>query len=117
MALHHLADPLDLRGATDELRRRKRDVGEHGRRQLVFRRHVPASRPSHLRHLDRRLRFEIERRVLRQDGDLQLLQVRSGIEAQLLEQLLACPVVGGQRVGLPPGAVQRQHQLFMEPFA
>ncbi len=45
-----------------------------------------------------------------QDLLLELLQLRSGVEAELVGQAVADPLVGGQRVGLAAVPVQRGDQ-------
>ena len=50
-------------------------------------------------------------RVLEEDGLLQPLQRRAGLDAELLGQVLAPGRVGPQRLGLPARPVQRPHQL------
>jgi hypothetical protein len=45
------------------------------------------------------------------------LELRSRLEPQLLDQQVACGAVGGERVGLPSGAVEREHQHRVEALA
>ena len=47
---------------------------------------------------------------------LQTLQVPAGIDAQLVGENLPGPPVGIQRLRLPAGPVQAQHQLRSETF-
>ncbi len=54
---------------------------------------------------------QIERRVLPQYRALKSLQCRAGLQAELLDQGPARRLVGLQRLGLPPAAVERDHQL------
>jgi hypothetical protein len=57
-----------------------------------------------------------ERGILRQHGALEPLQVRARLDAELLHQHPAGRLVGRQRIGLPPAAVEGDHQLLMQPF-
>ncbi|HET6752077.1 MAG TPA: hypothetical protein VFL71_22755, partial [Actinomycetes bacterium] len=59
----------------------------------------------------------LQRTVLGEDRLLQPLQRRGRVDAQLLGQHRAGLLVDAQRVRLPPGAVQRQHQLRPQPLA
>ncbi len=52
----------------------------------------------------------VERRVVGQDLPLELLQLRTGVEAELVGQAVADPLVGGQCVGLAAIPVQRGDQ-------
>jgi hypothetical protein len=61
-------------------------------------------------------RAPIQARVLGEDGGLKLLQRRARVDAQLLGQGLAGPSVGLQRLGLPAGAVQGQHEQPVQPL-
>jgi hypothetical protein len=47
---------------------------------------------------------------------VQLAQPRPGLDAQLADQYGPGLPVGGQRVSLPPGPVQRQHQQLVQPL-
>jgi hypothetical protein len=58
----------------------------------------------------------LQRTVLGEDRLLQPLQRRGRVDAQLLGQHRAGLLVDAQRVRLPPGAVQRQHQLPAPPL-
>ena len=58
----------------------------------------------------------VQRRVLGQHGGVQASQRLAGVDAELAGQQVADPPVGGQRVGLPPAPVQRQHQLAVQPL-
>ena len=55
--------------------------------------------------------------LLAQHRLLQLAQLLPRLDPQLLGQHLPGALVGGQRVGLPLGPVQRQHQQPPQPFA
>src|SRR5262249_24121562 len=68
---------------------------------------------------DRRLRRrgrEVERRVLAQDGALELLQRLPGIEAELGDQRLAGPAIRLECLRLAAAAVEGEHQLPAEPL-
>jgi len=82
------------------------------RRQLRgdrYRRWLRAGRPqAHRRGAG------VQGRVLPQDGGLELAQRRAGRQPELVGQGGAQPLVDGQRVGLPPAAVQRRHQLGVD---
>ena len=58
----------------------------------------------------------VEGGVLRQDGCVQAPQRFAGIDAELTGEQVAGTPVGGQRLGLPPAAIQRQHQLAVQPL-
>ena len=58
----------------------------------------------------------VERRVLGEHGGVQAPQRLPGIDAELAGEQVADPPVGGQRVGLPPAPVQRQHELAVQPL-
>ena len=57
-----------------------------------------------------RCRHRTRRDLLRKDVPLQPLESRPGVEAELVSQLGPDPLVGGQRVGLPPGPVERRDE-------
>ena len=56
-------------------------------------------------------RGQLERPVLEQDHPLQLAQLRAGSEPELVRQRAPHLLVGLQRLGLAPRAVERDHQL------
>ena len=58
----------------------------------------------------------VQRRVLCQDGRLQSAQVGSGLDAELVGQQSAGPLVGLEGVALTPRPVQSEHQLTPQPF-
>ncbi len=61
-----------------------------------------------------RLARQLQRRVLLQDPPVEILELRGGVDPQLIgEQLLGSPVAF-QRVGLPPRAVAGEHQMVPE---
>ena len=61
-----------------------------------------------------RLRLERERRVLVEDPPLELLQLRRGLEAELLSQVRARLLVRTERFRLTAGAIEREHVLRAE---
>ena len=92
--------------------------GDDAADQLVLRR--AQRRPpggDALRRLDHRLVRPVQRRVLPQDLVMQAPQLRAGLDADLLDERRPRLAVGVQRVGLPPGAVQREHALGVEALA
>jgi len=58
-----------------------------------------------------------QRLVLAQDRPLELLQRRPGLDPELIDEQLPPGPVGLERLGLPPGAVEREHQLGARPLA
>jgi len=48
---------------------------------------------------------------------VQFLQRLAGVDAELAGEQAADPAVGGERVGLAAAAVQRQHELAVQPLA
>jgi hypothetical protein len=52
-----------------------------------------------------------------QDRLLEVLELAAGLQAQVLDQQSSHLPVDAQRLGMPPGAMQRQHQLCVEPLA
>jgi len=58
----------------------------------------------------------LKHRVLFQDQTLEPLESTAGFQAQLVAQSSAHLAVQRQRVGLTPGAVQREHQLAAQPL-
>ena len=65
---------------------------------------------------ERRL-LEQQRLVLAQDRGLELAELGAGVDAELLDERLARAAVGGERVRLPAGPVEREHQLGARPLA
>jgi hypothetical protein len=57
-----------------------------------------------------------ERGVLHEDGLLQLAQLGRRLEPQLVGERPACPAVRGEGVRLAAGAVERAHQLPVQPL-
>lgn len=60
---------------------------------------------------------QIERGVLLQDRALESLQRGARLEADLLDQGPARCLVGLERLGLSPAAIQRGHQLPVQALA
>ena len=58
----------------------------------------------------------VERRVVGEDRCVQALQRLAGVDAEFAGEQFADPLVGGERVGLPAAAVQRQHELAVQPL-
>ena len=56
-------------------------------------------------------------RVLLEDRPLEVTADPAGLDPELLDERAAGVPVGLQRVGLPAGAVERQHQLPARPLA
>src|SRR5581483_8517513 len=85
---------------------------------------VRASRPCNTR-LDRRRRFGwgqgrgrgVESRILTENRGLQLLQLPSGLDPDLLDQQPSSVQILLERVSLTPGPVERQHQVRTQPLA
>ena len=59
----------------------------------------------------------VQRRVLGEDRRLQPAQLGSRLEAELLAEELPALLEDPEGVGLPPGAVEREHQQPAEPLA
>ena len=53
----------------------------------------------------------LDGRLLQEDRALELLQRTTGLQPQFLAQKATRGLVGGERVGLAPGPVERRHQL------
>ena len=64
----------------------------------------------------RNRRRRSERRVLGEDRLFEPPKVLYGLEAELVEQESPAAPVDLERLGLPTGAVQRQHQLAAQPL-
>ena len=52
-----------------------------------------------------------------ENGALELSELLAGLDTEFLDQRFASGSVGLQRLGLAPGAVQRQHAQSPQPFA
>jgi hypothetical protein len=63
-----------------------------------------------------RQRAEQQRAIGLQDLLVQVAQQRAGLDAQLVDQLPPRRAVGGQRGGLLPGPVQREHEQLVQPL-
>ncbi len=59
----------------------------------------------------------VERGVVPEDLYLQCGELRPGVDAELVGERPGDPAVGRQRVGLPPGPVQRGDQQPPQPLA
>jgi hypothetical protein len=55
-----------------------------------------------------------ERGFVAKDRSFELTQFRSGLEAELVDQMLACPAVGLEGLCLPAAPVERDHQLALK---
>ena len=55
--------------------------------------------------------------VVREDASLESLQGFAGLDAEVVDQRLACLLVGVEGLGLAVGAVKREHLLGAEPFS
>ena len=55
--------------------------------------------------------------VLHQDRGFDLAELAAGLDAELLDEHVACSLVRGQRVDLPTGSVERDHEVSTEAFA
>ena len=64
-----------------------------------------------------RREVEVERWVVIEYRRLQGAQLRAWVQAQFLQQHVTRVPEGTQRFGLPPGAVQGEHQEPVQPFA
>ena len=64
-----------------------------------------------------RPRRRVQRRVVGQDGPLQTLELLAGVQSELVDERVAGALVLGQRVGLPPAPIQREHELAAQPLA
>ena len=78
-----------LEAATDQRSRRRGQLHAHGRRRLRCR----------------------ERGIVAQDPALELLELRAGVDAELFDEQLTGRPASGERVGLPPRAVERERVL------
>ena len=68
------------------------------------------------RHRGREWWCPVQVGVVGQDRGLQVLQVPAGVDAQLVGEHVPGPPVDLQRLGLPAGPVQAQHQLPPQPL-
>src|SRR5262249_58424779 len=88
---------VDLAGATDERREELRKWRTRGTMKRLTR------RP--------------DRFVLAQDRPLQVTQCRARCDAELLVELRPRVLVRSERIGLPAGPVESEHQLLAESLA
>jgi len=59
----------------------------------------------------------VEVRVAPEDRAFELLQRRRRLDAELIHEETAAFAVARERIGLPPGAIQGEHQLPARAFA
>ena len=110
-----LADAADA-GERDEARALPaHEVGERGELALATEERVRRGRDAPRRPGARRQ--DPERRVLREDRPLELPQRLARLDPELVDERLARALIDRERVRLPAGAVERQHQLSPEPLA
>ena len=55
--------------------------------------------------------------IVGQDAGVEVVEQRSGLEAELVDENLAGAAIHLERVGLTPTAIKRHHQLTGEPLA
>ena len=108
VAAHHAVQRF--RVETLDERRRVGEVHEEDRRELAL---VHRLRSIGC-NLERRRRHEL--RVLAEDRGLELTQLGTGLDAELVDEQPAGRLVGGQRVGLSARAIEREHELRTRPF-
>ena len=60
---------------------------------------------------------QVERRILREHGALELLQLTTGLQPELVHQRLPGMAEGVERLGLATGPVEREHELGVQPLA
>lgn len=58
---------------------------------------------------------QIQRRLMAQDRGFEIAQHGGGIDAQVVAQRGTQPSEHPERVGLPAGPIQREHQLSVKP--
>ena len=100
----------DLIGGSSDRRDEQEHSCDHNRPRAA----PPGSR---IVALPRCTRGRSERRVLIENPALELPQALARLQAELIYQRPAPFLVGLQRLGLPPGAVEGEHELSPEPFA
>jgi hypothetical protein len=103
---HDAAEDLGVELGSE--RRRVDDIGEQNRDRLAAVGLPPTPRGGTL---------ELERGIVAQDRLLEALELRGRLDPELLDQRVACSAIGLERVGLPAGPVQREHQLAPRPLA
>src|SRR4051794_21891697 len=77
----------------------------------------PAARGRAPRPAGPRRAGRVQRRILHEDGPLQLSEAARRLEAELLVERAPEGLVGGERLGLAAGAVEREHELGPQPLA
>ncbi len=117
LARQLLPEPVEEGGgalgvADPERRQRAAQVGGEDGDELPFR-HRLGNRCGRRRRRGRGL----ERGILPEDRALELLQLPARLDPEAADERLARIPVGGQRLGLPAGAVEREHLLPPEPLA
>src|SRR4029453_12600991 len=60
---------------------------------------------------------QVEREILLQDRLVKLSQRATGLDPDFADESASCILVSVQCLALPPGAVEREHQLGARPFA
>src|SRR4029079_10452321 len=65
----------------------------------------------------RRRRRRVEPGVLTEDRLLELAQLAAGLDPELVHERAARVLVGAERLGLAPRAVQRAHELAAQALA
>jgi hypothetical protein len=130
-APHHALQPLGVKLGGDDARRH--DINEEHRHDLAGRR-LGLGRPrltGTRRQLRRRLlgrrrcrgagcgheRRGCKRWVLAENGPLELAQRWARLDPELLHQCAAGVLIDGKRLGLPPRAIEREHQLPAQALA
>ena len=83
----------------------------------ISRRGSDEQRALHRSDRPRSRALQLERRILRQDAALELVQRRRRLDAELLHERLARPPVDVERLGLASRPVEREHQLPTETLA
>jgi hypothetical protein len=59
----------------------------------------------------RRRGWRVDRRIVAEDRFVEIVEVRSWLDPELLDEDVAGVAVGLKRVGLAAAAIQREHQL------
>jgi hypothetical protein len=105
--VHQAGEHAQLIDPPDQLRDRLWEVRGSGRRVPLLPRGP---------RIDRRLRLRAQPRVALEDLALQLRELVAGLEAKLLGEPTAGTLIRVERLRLPVGAVQREHQLSPHPL-
>ena len=61
--------------------------------------------------------WRVERGVVGEDRLVEVMELGARLDPELLDEDLAGVAVGLQRVGLAAAAIQREHQLRVQPLA